>query len=352
MTAAPPQPDFKHIYVAILRCRTYCDWPPSGRFISGAYYEPVTLANGQQICLSVHVATYGPRARPEMSPARPLTPAEGPIVWRGHIGVGFPLGFQIVKAPQDSIEVVLNYEPPYEGDIDIQLHIGSEVALPTDQLTTVASQVCSSALAYMNLAVGDLATPVAPVQVRELVGSGWKFLSTVSLAVRAREPIALESAAEFVERFAESRVALSPVEARALDVAARRYLTSQTETDPVDRYCDLWESCEFATMFERAKGGKVGRIAQALATHLTSSRRPIAKARVETLLDIHELYDARGRIVHEAIDAPDEFERKTQLLEAIAAELLRFRFKLPFNERGPIPARLSDASPRPTTEQS
>jgi hypothetical protein len=337
-----PQPDFKHSYVAILRCRTYCDWPLSNRFISTAYDEPLPLANGDRICLSLHVATYGHRARPETSRARPLTPAAGPIVWRGHIGAGFPLGFQIVKAPEDTIEVVINHEPPYEGDIDFQLHIGSEVALPTDQLTAVASQVCTSALAYMNLAFGDLATPVAPVQVREFIGTGWQFANNVALAVRARPPVAAESAANAVQGFAQSRVALPAEEARALDVAARRYLTSQAETDPVDRYCDLWESCEFATMFERAKGGKVGRIAQALASHLANTGRSIAKARVENSLDIKTLYEARGSIVHEAIDAPDEFERKTRLLEAIAAELLRYRFKLPFNENGPLAARIAD----------
>jgi hypothetical protein len=141
--SAPP-PEFKHIYVAILRCRTYCDWPSSTRFVSSAYDEPVYLANGRQICLSLHVATYDRRARPETSPARPLTPAEGPILWRGQIGAGFPLGVQIVKAPEDAIEISIDHEPPYEGDIDIQLHNGSEVAVPKDQLTTVASQICTS----------------------------------------------------------------------------------------------------------------------------------------------------------------------------------------------------------------
>jgi hypothetical protein len=95
-------------------------------------------------------------------------------------------------------------------------------------------------------------------------------------------------------------------------------------------------------MFERAKGGKVGRIAQALTSHLANSGNPIAKARVENALDIKGLYEARGRIVHQAIDAPDEFERKTRLLESIAAELLRYRFKLPFSEDGRLAARLAE----------
>jgi hypothetical protein len=86
----------------------------------------------------------------------------------------------------------------------------------------------------MNLAFGDLATLVAPVQVREFIGTGWQFANAVALAVRARRPVAVESATNAVQGFAQSRVALPGEEARALDVAARRYLTSQTETDPVD----------------------------------------------------------------------------------------------------------------------
>jgi hypothetical protein len=338
MSTAPPE--FKHMYVAILRCRTYCDWPPSSRFISRAYDEPLPLANGERICLSLHVATYGPRPRPETAPARPINPAPGPILWRGNIETGFPLGFQIVKAPEDSIPVALDHEPPYEGDIDIQLHIGSPSPLPTNQLTTVASQVCTSALAFFNLALGDFATPVAPVQVREFIGTGWQFANTIALAVRNRHSVTPESATDAVHRFSKKRVALPATEARALDVAARRYLTSLAETDPVDKYCDLWESCEFSTMFERAKGGKVGRIAQALASHLANCGRPLAKARVETSLDIKGLYDARGRIVHEAIESPDQFHEKTRLLEAVAAELLRYRFGLPFDVNNPLSAKL------------
>jgi hypothetical protein len=338
MTAAPPE--FKHMYIAILRCRTWCDWPASSRFISRAYDEPISLPNGDRVCLSVHIATYAQRPRPETSPARPLAATAGPIVWRGHLETGYALGFQIVKAPEDSIPITLNHEPPYEGDIDIQLHIGSPTPLPTDQLAQLASQVCTSMLAFINLAFGDLATPVAPVQLRELRDDGSQFANSLILAVRERRPVTSELATDAVHGFAQKRVALSPREARALDVAARRYLTSLTETDPVDKYCDLWESCEFGTMFERAKGGKVASIAQALAAHLMSSGFAIAKARLERSLEIKALYEARGRIVHEAIDSPHEFQEKTRLLEAIASELLRYRFGLPCNVKGPIADRL------------
>ena len=54
------------------------------------------------------------------------------------------------------------------GDIDIQLHIGLESAVPIDELKQLAADITLSALAYVKERFGDLAVPVAPVQLREL----------------------------------------------------------------------------------------------------------------------------------------------------------------------------------------
>ena len=126
-------------------------------------------------------------------------------------------------------------------------------------------------------------------------------------------------------------------------VAARRYVTSQTETDPIDKYCDLWESCECATFFQKAKGGKVGRVAEALTSHWnqTSHRAPLRKSDVERVLEIKQLYEIRGRIVHEALDSPEDLSERIAMLEAVAAELLRYRLGVRFSEKGPVFERLS-----------
>src|SRR5262249_31940235 len=169
-------------------------------------------------------------------------------------------------------------------------------------------------LAYVNVCFGELAAPVAPVQLRELKQGQSHFDTSLVIAVRERQTISPELSHTAPDQFVQVRSALPAVEARALAVASRRYLTSLTEVDDVDRYCDLWESCEFSTMFEKAKGQKVGRISQALASHLTRSGVSINKAQVERELRIKELYETRGRIVHNAVDAPEDFGRSTAML--------------------------------------
>ncbi len=148
----------------------------------------------------------------------------------------------------------------------------------------------------------------------------------------------MESIKEAIDRFVGIRAGLDRDAAQAVSVAARRYVTSQTETDPIDRYCDLWECCEFATLFVKARGRKVGRIAEALTSHWnqTSHRSHLRKADVERVLEIKHLYDIRGRIVHEALDAPDELAARTDLLEDVAAELLRHRLGVPFSSNGRV----------------
>lgn len=262
---------------------------------------------------------------------------------------GYWLGDNFVKAPEDSVPVSLHYEPPYEGDIDIQLHIGLESVPSIDELKQLASEITISMLTYVNLAFGDLAVPVAPIQVRELRNEGSQFESSLLMAVHERPPIAPDLACVAPDRFVQARSELSPVEARSLAVASRRYLTSLSEVDDVDRYCDLWESCEFSTMFEKAKGEKVGKIAHALASHLVRSGVDISKAQVERELDIKSLYVIRGRIVHNAVETPELFGEAIRLLRAIATELLRYRFSLHCLPKGLIAERLASRFARIAT---
>ncbi len=337
--------EFSHKYVAILRCRTWGAWPEWSRCLLPAYEDPLPLPDGRRLLLSVHLATYAKRERPEARPAKPLENA-GPILWRGHMETGYWMGMQYLKAPDDELPVGLHYEQPYEGEVDIQLHIGLTQPAPLDDLALVASPICVSLLALVNLSAGDFLVPVAPLQVRALGDGGSQIQNSVIIAVRQRPHVAMDTVKAAIDSFVRIRAQLSRDEAHAVSVAARRYVTSQTEADPIDRYCDLWESCEFATLFVRAKGGKVGRVAEALTAHWnqTSQRAKLRKADVERLLEIKQLYDVRGRIVHQALDAPEELAERTAMLDAVAAETLRSCLGVPFSGKGPVFDRLSKAT--------
>lgn len=299
-------------------------------------------SSGAKVYLSLHIATYKDRPRPENAPAAKLDVSSGPILWRGTDGVGYWVGGARIKAPEDEIMVTIGYEPPYEGEIDLQLHIGCEQEVSPNELSQVVESILQSALAFVNLAVNEIMIPVAPIQLTRLRAEGNQIVSATKLSVRARSVIAGDEANRTVTEFAVVRSSQTTKEAEALGVASRRLMSAISETDDVDRYCDFWETCEFATLFEpRASGGLVGRIAQALARHLSPSFPRLTKRRVETHLGIRQLHKIRGRVVHEAFDTPENFQESLRLLEEIAAELLRSGFQLPPRPGRGIVARLS-----------
>ena len=330
-------------YVAILRCRTWGRWPEWGRFQSPAFKDPIVTSSGAKLYLSLHIATYKDRPRPENARAAKLDIGSGPILWRGTDGVGYWVGGARIKAPEDEIMVTIGYEPPYEGEIDLQLHIGCEQEISPKELSPAVESILHSALAFVNLAVSEIMIPVAPIQLTRLRSEGNQIVSATKLSVRARIAVTGDDATRTVKGFAVVRSSQSTKDAEALGVASRRLMSAISETDDVDRYCDFWETCEFATLFEpKATGGLVGRIAQALARQLSPNFPGLTKCRVETQLGIRQLHKIRGRVVHEAFDTPENFQENLRLLEEIAAELLRHAFKLaPQPGRGII-AKLSD----------
>jgi hypothetical protein len=52
---------------------------------------------------------------------------------------------------------------------------------------------------------------------------------------------------EALHEYVGRRLQMSEKEKVALDAAMRRYLTSLTEMDEVDKFSDAWETCEFVT---------------------------------------------------------------------------------------------------------
>ena len=219
-------------------------------------------------------------------------------------------------------------EIPRQGDVDITLHVVSHSPIERDIMFAVADPFSRAVAVSLNMAHGDMLLPVAPLQVLKLgpTGSSW-VAWTFGVEVRHRSFLTQEELVSSLKNHMDGRAALPAETARALDVAMRRYLASFEEEDAVDEYCDLWEACEFATYGLKAKGGKVGRIAHALASQmnkagLVDSR---SKAFVENVLDIRGLYDIRGSVVHEALDNPSALKEKSKFIKKIVEEIFRNR---------------------------
>jgi hypothetical protein len=281
------------------------------------------------IYFSIHLVSYALRPRPENQPAK-IFATGGPIVWRGDMEAGYWAGQKLIKAPEDTVKVEMVHEYPYEGEIDIQLHFGMSKIFSIDEFKGVIEYISYSVLAYLNISAGELLIPIAPIQIRELEGSNSTFENLVNIFVKDRKTLSKEFLEQAVERFMSLRIHMPQEDATALDTAMRRYLDSTTEKNDVDRYCDLWEACEFVTLNTRAKGGKVGRIAEALSSHMRKTNSIYTKRNLENRLKIKELYETRGAIVHHAIQNQKQLQERSKLLSAIALELIRSNLEIPY----------------------
>lgn len=325
----------KHKYISILRCRTWCIWPEHSRIISKGMRVPIGSEDNDFIYLRIHLVSYSLRPRPENQPAKVLSKA-GPLIWQGSMNSGFWAGQLLIKAPEDNVKVEMVHKYPREGEVDIQLHILTMGNYSTDRLKDIVENISYSVLTYLNIYAGELLIPVAPIQIRKLDESKSGFTNLVEIFVKERKTYSVEFLEDVIEKFIFIRNRMSKEETASLDAAMRRYLDSITETSEIDKYCDLWEACEFGTIGLSGKGGKVGKIAQALSNHMIKVNPIFTKRSLENKLKIKELYNTRGAIVHNAIQNPQELQERTKLLSEIALEIIKFRLDVSYEKNSVI----------------
>lgn len=209
----------KHGYVSILRCRTWCVWPERASLKSGAFFVRFKTVD-EKVALRYFLVSYAGRPRPELSPAKPLGNDKGPLFWRGGMESGYWVGQSFVKAPEDETTISIHYEGPYEGDIDIQIHIEAEAEIPLTQLAEIASSLSLPVLSFLNITLGEFLIPVGPIQIRKLTESsaGWQIPSTVILSVRRRLTLGEELLASSLKRY--TQVMLRPDLRTSLEIYA------------------------------------------------------------------------------------------------------------------------------------
>jgi len=309
---------FNHNYILILRCRTFGIWPEWTSIFSNFYVvESEINAKKIEITFSMGIVCYERRPLPEIDPPRPEIKSISPIVWRGDIQTGFCLGDSFIKAPEDEVPLALKYEHAYQGEIDIFLKIGSDENVSYQILDEIFHPIARSIATYMGITLDDFILPVAPVRISKLKNGTAETLSDVIVEVKNRPDNTIEIIREKFQSFSRNIMIKSKEERIAYDVACRRYLSSFEEIDLIDRYCDLWEVCEFLTIETKAKGKKVGKIAKELANYIGAS-----KSDVENKLEIKEIYDVRNDIVHNAIEQPEKVNKKLKILKEISRNLI------------------------------
>jgi len=244
--------------------------------------------------------------------------------------VGFWLGGAVLHSVDETTSIQSRLYDAAPDELAFFLGVSAAEPLPEAGLLKEFKPVLLSLVSFCGLVLGDFFAPTLSMEIRQLNDDdSSKRPATFSVLARRRARVTGDQVNDLVGKFLVVRQTLSPEESRRLDVALRRYQTSLTEEDIVDRVSDLWEACEVLTKdltyrSRKIKGDIASRIAFALAQHTGK-----LKATIENRL-VRPMYILRSDLVHNAIETADHLERITGIFEHATKELLRFRMDLPY----------------------
>jgi hypothetical protein len=186
-------------YVAILRCQTWNVW--SERIV--AEYRSFGIDYGGSAILPARLAvlSYIQRTTPERF-VKEKTKL-GPLLWDGETRGLYQVRDAILKAPDDEIEVGLQYRNVHRGEVDICINFRFDGKLPTELIDALRATVHAT-MSLLNLKLADYLTPAAPFQVRKVLpDGGGQFESTLLLAVNARQDLPKETLEQTISSIAK-----------------------------------------------------------------------------------------------------------------------------------------------------
>jgi hypothetical protein len=310
-----------HEYVVILRCRSLGTWP-SGTWSMGTIgdVQLVTAEAVQEYPISLFLVSYARDKETGSDKA-------GLKLWKGDTPQNLLLGDRLFIARGEHAAIKFNLHAPESNELDLGAKLTSDANVEPRTLIRRCTPCLYGLAFHLSLALHDLLTPTAPPQLLEQEANGELSLRWSGIMQAFDRPVHTdEQIEEVLSAYVTHRVHASPSDAAAIDVAARRYLSAQRETDPIDRFCDLWEACEFLSRTTPAKGDVVSRIAAALAQYTNKK-----KAELENKLDVRTIYQIRKDLVHNAIEDETKMNDKLLVLEAIAKELIRMRMNIKYD---------------------
>ena len=328
----------KQKYILFQRCRYFGEWPED--FIHQDDVRKITIEhNGEKVplYLSFGVQTFDPPEYHKRNSPPQDGQGKGKLLPDPHDRPGFWVGNKIIGIAGPTIsEIWFSLKHAKPGEVDFWVAIQCNVDLPTALIERECTPLLNTLVAGANIHLGDFIVPVMPAHLVKLLDDGQKQLSASYIFAATNRPIVpAESLREFFPKFLNASANVRSATWHQLNAAARRYLSSFDERDPVDRYCDLWESCEFLVKDlkgpdgRRIKGaGPVPRIVHAVSHQAQLSRGAL------TVL-VQTLYNIRNDVVHNAVEHPDQFDSMTTYLELVTKQTFRFIFAM---NSSPCPA--------------
>ena len=315
----------KNEYLVITRCRRFYSWP-NHQTVFATPWQRVSISEGsieKEAFLRYQIGT-----------------PYSPVLWTlDYSASNYPVTDRIVL-PGGTTKTTPPKGIALEcGMIDFAICVRFDFTMSASDCTVVLVPKLEYFVAFVASYTEDTVLPVVSNFPLEILHQPDGKIHTRTLEqkafvdIRETRELKKEEVTDMIGMFM-SRECLpgSDEERERVRVASRRYHSAIIENDLVDRFCDLWEACEFmAPRKSRQVKGKLSeRISYDLANQLS-----ISKADLENRY-IKPYYDLRNDIVHNAVELPDKIREAVKVLEVLAAQMIRGRLGLGVQRRGTL----------------
>jgi hypothetical protein len=186
-----------------------------------------------------------------------------------------------------------------------------------------------SSATYCNLELSDFIVPTLSPQIGTLLDDGKKQMAASHTVLAMDKPlVTADNLKGTFPNFFNAIRSESPERQGCIAVAARRYINSLSETDPIDRFSDLWEACEFLVKgLSQNDGSPIKeRKPELRIEYVVWQQTELPRQKLHSL--VKKLYRIRNDLVHNAMEDPHDFESKLSLLDELAKHVLRHVLRL------------------------
>lgn len=186
-------------YIVTVRCRSWHVWPE----MTVVESEPFDLELTHHVRVHAQLAVCSYLNRSEPAKFTEERTEKGTLLWRGQIPDRYSIRNTFLKAPEDEVDMRLEYEHARRGEVDIILTFLLERALPRLAFEPLQSATFTI-MSLLNLKLKDFFTPVAPIQIRRQQGSRSEVESEFFVAVQSRKVLAEEALKPYIREVARS----------------------------------------------------------------------------------------------------------------------------------------------------
>jgi Apea-like HEPN len=314
-------------HILIQRCRHFGNWPSDFSYQDMIRnYSLHETDNEVPIYLTFGVMTFDPPSRND--PAQKETEQrshKGPLLVDPTHRPGFWIGEKIIAGPDPESDLYwFKYKHADPGEVDFFIGIQCQQEVSSEILQRTFAPILTALVACASIYLEDFVVPVSRPQLRKLIDTG-KAEHSASYLIHCMErpTIAEDDLRKMFPQVVNRLGSLAEEQQRRIVVAARRYVSSFGEEDPIDRYCDLWEAAEFLVKElkqrdgRRIRGNVVSRVAYAVAQQTGLPARRLNAA-------IGQLYNIRNDVVHNAVEEPLKLDEMTRYMEIVTVQTFRF----------------------------